>query len=126
MRLPRAVYNFSAGLEVVTGLTICAIPNVVMNLLYGSPLIVQGESLARLYGIALISFGVASVGDFNEKARNKSAELGLTIYNLLAGVLLIHTAAIGTAQGSLIWPGGIFHLILGVVMVIDQVNNKLN
>jgi hypothetical protein len=75
--------------------------------------------LARLFGAGVFALGLACL-----KARNDvgspagvAVSLGITVYNLLAAVVLLWTAAASGLGGLLLWGAGIGHAALCVLFV---------
>lgn len=117
MKFPRsALYRISATLELITGITLLCLPGLMVQQLFqtdanGAPL-----HMAQLYGIALVGLGVAS----SSEPCPHSAQRGLLIYNSSAALLLIALKAQGISQGLVVWSAAGLHLVLGILMMIDQ------
>lgn len=120
VKLTRHATRISCLVELSTGVPLVLVPSVVMALLFGSPLADGGDQLAQLFGAALISLGIScwSAGDL--EAKPSTARLGLMLYNLAAALFLIGFAFTGAAQGPMVGPAGLLHLVLGLLMLLDQ------
>jgi hypothetical protein len=112
--------RISCLVELSTGVPLVLVPGVVMTLLFGSPLSDGGDQLAQLFGAALIGLGISCWSASAPDARPSSARLGLMLYNLTAALFLIGFAITGAAQGLMAGPAGMLHLVLGLLMLLDQ------
>jgi hypothetical protein len=118
--LTRHSTRISCLVELSTGVPLVLVPGVVMTLLFGSPLSDGGDQLAQLFGAALIGLGISCWSASAPDARPSSARLGLMLYNLTAALFLIGFAITGAAQGLMAGPAGMLHLVLGLLMLMDQ------
>jgi hypothetical protein len=91
----------------------------MVSLLLGSPLDSIGVVLTRLFGAGVFALGLACL-----KARDDvgspaglAVSIGITAYNVLAGVVLLWTAAGSGLGGLLLWGAGIVHAALGALFV---------
>jgi hypothetical protein len=115
----RLLLTLSGGLEILAGLPALIIPAPVVSLLLGSPLDSIGVVLTRLFGAGVFALGLACL-----KARDDvgspaglAVSIGITAYNVLAGVVLLWTAAGSGLGGLLLWGAGIVHAALGALFV---------
>ena len=120
VKLLRRSTRISCLVELSTGLPLVLVPDVVMTLLFGSPVTGGGHQLAQLFGAALIGLGISCWSASVPDAQPSSARLGLTLYNLTAAVFLVGFAVTGAAQGPMAGPAGLLHLVLGLLMLLDQ------
>lgn len=120
VKLLRHSTRISCLVELSTGLPLVLVPDVVMTLLFGSPVPGGGHQLAQLFGAALIGLGISCWSANVPDAQPSSARLGLTLYNLTAAVFLVGFAVTGAAQGPMAGPAGLLHLVLGLLMLLDQ------
>ena len=120
VKLIRHSTRISCLVELSTGLPLVLVPGVVMTLLFGSPLPDGGDRLAQLFGAALIGLGISCWSASVPDAQPSSARLGLMLYNLAAALFLISFAVTGAAQGPMAGPAGLLHLVLGLLMLLDQ------
>ena len=91
-----------------------------MQQLFSSPTSDAGEQLTRLYGLALIGLGVACW----ESPCPLPARRGLLVYNCSAAVLLIILGSQELSGGAAVWAGALIHVVLGVLMIRDQLANS--
>ena len=118
--LTRHSTRISCLVELSTGVPLVLVPGVVMTLLFGSPLSDGGDQLAQLFGAALIGLGISCWSASTPDARPSNARLGLMLYNLTAALFLIGFAITGAARGLMAGPAGMLHLVLGLLMLLDQ------
>jgi peptidoglycan/LPS O-acetylase OafA/YrhL len=115
MNWSRFLFNASAGLEGLTGLAALITPIIVIDLLFASEIDALGLYLARVLGIALGAFGIATWEWSNQPAR-LNARVGLCLYNLGVGLLLAYFGFVSNGFGILLWPVALLHLVLGLIM----------
>ena len=89
VKLLRHSTRISCLVELSTGLPLVLAPDVVMTLLFGSPVPGGGHQLAQLFGAALIGLGISCWSASALDAKPSSARLGLMLYNLTAALFLI-------------------------------------
>ena len=114
------LYRLASAIELVTGVTLLLLPAIVMQQLFSSPASDAGEQLTRLYGLALIGLGVACWGS----PCPIPARRGLLVYNCSAAVLLIILGSQALSGGAAVWAGALIHVVLGVLMIRDQLANS--
>lgn len=114
------LYRLASAIELITGVTLLLLPAVVMQQLFSSPTSDAGEQLTRLYGLALIGLGVACW----ESPCPLPARRGLLVYNCSAAVLLIILGSQELSGGAAVWAGALIHVVLGVLMIRDQLANS--
>ena len=114
------LYRLASAIELITGVTLLLLPAVVMQQLFSSPTSDAGEQLTRLYGLALIGLGVACW----ESPCPLPAKRGLLVYNCSAAVLLIILGSQELSGGAAVWAGALIHVVLGVLMIRDQLANS--
>ena len=100
---------FAAVAEGATGVALIVMPALVVRLLLGAELSSPALSLARVTGMALLSFGVAC---WPGKAATSAALAGMTIYGLLVTIYFVYVGLRGEWVGVLLWPAVVVHAIL--------------
>ena len=105
----------TAFAEAGIGICLLMFPSVVFALLLGSKQPATETLLVgRIAGAALLGIGVASWLARSDKPG--SAELGLligiTIYTVVAAVLLAYAGEVLGMAGILLWPAVMFHAVL--------------
>jgi hypothetical protein len=111
----RLLFNFSAVVEVLTGISMLVAPGFVVGLLLGDGLSPIGIAVARILGIGLLSLGVSAWE--NPQQENRVARIGICVYNLGVAVLLGMLGTIAGMIGILLWPGVAFHGLIGAAML---------
>jgi hypothetical protein len=116
----KALFTVTAGLEVVTGMGLLAVPaQIVLLLLGGSLDTPAGFVVARVAGAALVALGLAC---WNARVDPHSrAAAGVTaamlVYNS-ATVALLAYASIGLRLSGIgLWPAAGLHLALAIACV---------
>ena len=112
----RSVYNFSAGLEIVSGVGIVAIPKISMDFLFSESFADPVSSIARLYGFALLGLGIACLERDADRLAVTNTRKGLFIYNITVAIVLMNASSAGTANTLVLLAAGLLHLLLGVIM----------
>lgn len=106
----------TAVLEVVTGLTLCVVPSLFVQLLLSDGVSGTGLALGRVAGFALIALGAACWPGWeftwDNRFRPTQALLGMLIYNLLVAAYLSYVGATSLSVGILLWPGVALHSFL--------------
>ena len=113
------LYRLASAIELITGVSLLLMPAVVMSLLFSSPTTDSGVKLTQLYGLALIGLGVTCWGS----PCTTPARRGLLVYNCSAAILLLHLALQTLSGGAAVWAGAVIHVVLGVLMVRDQLGD---
>jgi hypothetical protein len=107
----RKVLALAAVGEAATGLMLIAYPPLVVRLLCGLEVSGSGIILSRIFGISLISLGLACW------PANGSSQplLGMLTYTALATVYLV-VFGLGGSAGILLWPAVVLHAVLTVLL----------
>ncbi len=114
----RLLFNVSAAIEIVTGITMLVIPAIVVGLLLGEGLGPTGVAVTRILGVGLLSLGIAG-WDSQEQAQGTvlGPRTGLLVYNAGATAMFVYLGTIGTMNGLLLWPAAALHLVIGLLML---------
>jgi hypothetical protein len=112
----RRLYRIAAAVELITGITLLCLPGLMIQLLFQTDVSGAERPLAQLYGLALLGLGVSCTS----KPCPRSAQRGLAIYNSFASVLLFALITKAISGGPVVWAAACLHLVLGVLMIIDQ------
>ncbi len=105
----------SAGLEVLTGLTLVAAPSLLARFLFGSDLNVAGEATGRISGLVMLCLAVGCWPRTGDSGQHQ-AFFPLVALSWLAAAFLVVTGLIGANVGLLLWPAAALHLILAVLL----------
>ena len=122
MHPQRNLYRLAATIELITGVSLLFMPGLIIRLLFETDANEAGFSLAQLYGLALVGLGVSCSSD----PCPRPAQRGLLIYNSVASVLLFALITKAISDGLVMWSAACIHLILGVLMIIDQLQARSN
>ncbi len=90
------------------GLSLLVFPELVVRLLFGSPVAGTGAVAARFAGIALFGLGVACWPAGN----GDGARRGMLAYGILATLYLAYLGVSGGPVGPLLWPAVALHVAL--------------
>ena len=118
----RNLYRLATTIELITGVTLLLMPELIIRLLFATDANEVGLSLAQLYGLALVGLGVSSASEPCPRA----AQRGLLFYNSFAAVQLFALIAKAISGGLVVWSAACLHLMLGVLMTIDQLQERSN
>jgi len=109
-------YRIATAVELITGITLLFLPELMIQLLFQTDASGAELHLAQLYGLALVGLGVSCASE----PCPQSAQRGLTIYNSSAAILLFTLIAKAIADGLVVWAAACLHLVLAVLMIIEQ------
>ncbi len=100
--------------EAVSGLVLVVLPGSASWLVFGAASDGAGRAMARLAGVALVALAIACWP--TEGAR--WPQRGLLAYNVFAAVLLLSIGSAGQTVGWFLWPAGIGHAVLAVLLAV--------
>jgi hypothetical protein len=112
----RLLMLVSGAFEALFGLSALLAPNMLIGALGTAP-DPAAVFLARILGAATLGIGVAALLA-REHIDNKgglAAAYGLALYNVLAGALILWTAAAAGLGGAALWSAGLFHAGIGAL-----------
>jgi hypothetical protein len=105
--------RISSVAEATTGFAAIIIPSIVIQLLFGVEVSGVALTISRLAGIALLSLGIACwPGEHFMQAFR-----AMSLYNLLVAIFFIYIGLSSSFVGILLWPAGILHLALAVLLI---------
>jgi hypothetical protein len=104
----KKVLVLAAVSEAATGVALLIVPSLVGQLLFGLELSGIAMTVARVTGIALISFGVACWPG--------TPLTGMLIYSAAVTLYLAYVGFAGGLTGILLWPAVVLHLILTALL----------
>jgi hypothetical protein len=105
------ILTLCAIFEAVTGLALIVAPSLAGTALLGEPLTGGAIPLVRVAGIALIGLAIA--------CRPGPAHLGMLVYGALVMLYLAFLGLTGIANGWLLWPAVVGHLLLTMLLVAE-------
>ena len=121
----RLLMIVSGAFEAAFGASALLTPNMVIDAL-GTGSGLSAVFFARILGAATLALGVSALlaRDSLATSGGLAVAYGLTLYNVLAGALIIWTASSGAGSASL-WAAGLFHALIGALFVYAlAVNGK--
>jgi hypothetical protein len=112
----RLLFNVSAAIEILTGVTMLIVPALVIELLLGEGLGPTGVAVTRILGVGLLSLGIAGWNS-QEQGTVLGPQTGLLVYNIGATALFVFLGTIGAMGGLFLWPAAGLHLVISVLML---------
>ena len=112
--------RLSCLVELGTGTALLLTPGLAMTLIVGSSLPKGGNQMAQLFGAAILCLGLSCWSSSGSNERTSMPVIGLTAYNVIAGLLLALFSITGVANAIVAIPAALLHIALGVVLFIDQ------
>jgi hypothetical protein len=110
------IAQVAASIEIIVGITLIIVPDLVAQLLFGSALIGNGVPITRIAGIGLLSLGIACLST-RGSATSPRAILGLLTYNSGAAILFTYVGLATPAGGILLWPAAILHAFIAAALL---------
>jgi len=112
----RLLMVVSGAFEALFGIAAILATGTVVDAL-GTGADPAGTFFARVLGAATLGIGVAALLARNELQTHGglAAACGLTLYNVLAAVVILWTAA--ELGGASLWAVGIIHAVIGTLLV---------
>jgi hypothetical protein len=111
------ILTAASAVELVTGLALIAVPDVVSRLLLGVGAAGLGPALCRFFGIALLALGLACWPDRPGAAGRAPAWRAMLAYNGLVAVYLLLLGTAGHFTGPLLWPAVAFHAVMALLLL---------
>ena len=112
--------RLSCLVELGTGTALLLTPGLAMTLIVGSSLPNGGNQMAQLFGAAILCLGLSCWSSNASTERTSMPVIGLTAYNVIAGVLLALFSITGVANAIVTIPAALLHIALGVALFVDQ------
>jgi hypothetical protein len=112
----RYVVMAAAWLEIVVGATFLAVPDIPCRLLFAATPDGLGVPLARFAGIGLLALGIGCLPS-KATGSNRSAVLGLFVFNVGATLFCAWIAVATSFRGLLLWPVVILHAIIATALL---------
>ena len=112
--------RLSCLVELGTGVALLLAPGLAITLIVGSSLPNGGNQMAQLFGAAILCLGLSCWSSSGSTERTSMPVIGLTAYNVIAGVLLALFSITGVANAIVTIPAALLHIALGVALFVDQ------
>lgn len=119
----------TAILEAGTGVFLLLVPAIPLTLLLGvEQAAPETLFVARIFGAALLSLGVACwpAGRDSQSYTQQGLLIGVLIYDGSAAILLVYGGSILSMGGIALWPAAVLHTILAVWCVFCLWGNAAN
>ena len=116
----RPLLTISGALEILMGVLALISPATVVIMLLGGPVDQITLVLTRLFAAGVFALGLAclKVRDHAGTPAGLAVSIGITSYNVLAGVVIVWAAAGLSLGGILLWGTGAAHAVLGGFFII--------
>ena len=111
-----SLLTLTAIIEAATGLTLMAVPSVVVRLLLGGEISGASIPLGRVAGFGLVSLGMACWPGRDPTGKTAPAFRAMLTYNSLAALYLLSLGIGGEWVGPLLWPAVALHGILSLLL----------
>lgn len=103
--------SVAAAVEGATGFALIVVPHLVSRLLFAADLVAAGTAIARVAGIALLSFSLGCWLDRRRADAETSALVPMLAYNILVTPFLIYLGMGSELIGILLWPAVAIHAV---------------
>jgi hypothetical protein len=113
------VFAFASIVEFGTGIAVIIGPVLIVRLLLGEEVAGVGVAVARCFGVALFSLGLACWPTGTPVRSDSAAFRAMLVYNALIAVFLVYLAATG-ASGTLLWPAIALHTAIGLSLLFAR------
>lgn len=111
----KRLLTLTALLEVPTGLSLIAVPDLVVRFLLGGGISGSGIPLGRVAGVALLAIGLACwlASHDSRSCAARGLASGMTIYNFGVAIVLVISAIHSHLSGVALWPAVVAHAGMG-------------
>ncbi len=109
----------AAGIEVGAGVAALAVPHLLISLLLGITADAASRMTTRVLGVALIALAFCCWKTRADAiaASRAGTVTAMTFYNAGAAALLVTFAAVGTANGFIVWVVAALHAALAAAFI---------
>jgi hypothetical protein len=118
------VLLFSSAVEIATGLGFLIAPSLLLSLLLGMEGSTAVVMIARFFGIAVLSLGLACWPGAENQSHGAPPLRAMLVYNVAAALYLAYLGAIDGVLGPLLWPGAVLHAIVAVLLGIGYLSGQ--
>jgi hypothetical protein len=122
--LQKSFVMAAAWLEIIVGIVVLTVPDVVSQLFFGAKVDGAGAILARFAGIGIFALGIACLPSA-ARASHRSAVLGLFVFNFGVAILFVWVGVATALHGVLLWPGAVLHGIIATALLPQLVTLKI-
>jgi hypothetical protein len=124
-RLTVVILYFEIVAEGLTGVAAVLFPTVVCRLLFGAELTAAGDAMARIAGIALLSF-VLACWLAQREGEERRALIALLFYNAMTTVYLAALGVQNEIVGVLLWPAIVAHVLVAALIIVALFQGRLS
>ena len=107
------ILAFAAVAEGATGLALVIAPALVVRVLVGLDVSIDGELLGRCFGIALIALALACWPAVSASGATRA----MLAYNGLIALYLTYLGAVLHLYGLLLWPAAALHAVVALLLI---------
>jgi hypothetical protein len=122
--LQRSFVMAAAWLEIIVGIVVLTVPDVVSQLLFGVKVEGAGAILARFAGIGLFALGIACLPSA-ARPSHRSAVFGLFVFNFGVVILFVWVGVTTALHGVLLWPGVVLHGAIATALLPQLATLKI-
>ncbi|MGC1816319.1 MAG: hypothetical protein WA900_01495 [Casimicrobiaceae bacterium] len=113
------VFAFASFVESGTGIAVMIGPVLVVRLLLGEEVAGVGVAVARCFGVALFSLGLACWPTGAPVRSDSPGFRAMLVYNAVIALFLVYLAATGVS-GTLLWPAIALHTAIGLSLLFAR------
>jgi hypothetical protein len=113
----------ACGIEAATGLGLLVAPAVVARLVIGADIAGASIIVGNIAGLALIALAIAC-WPRQAAGSDKGTYVAMIVYNLLVALLLAEAGVSGTANGALLWPVVVIHLVFTILIALASFGSR--
>jgi hypothetical protein len=107
------ILAFAAATEGATGLALMIAPALVVQVLVGLDVSIDGELVGRCFGIALVALALTCWPAVNASGATRA----MLAYNGLIALYLTYVGAVLHLHGLLLWPAIALHAVVALLLI---------
>ena len=119
------VLKFASVVEICTGVGFAFEPALLLSLLLGMETSNVSALMGRLFGVALISLGIAC---WPGRGNNVlwSPIVAMSLYNAIVAIYLTVLGSFMHTGGILLWPGVILHAVVAFLLSMHSFRHMMH
>ena len=122
--LQKSFVMAAAWLEIIVGIALLTVPDVLSQLFFGAKVEGAGAIFARFAGIGIFALGLACLSS-RARASHRNAVLGLFVFNFGVDILFVWVGVATAVHGVLLWPGALLHGVIAAALLPQLVRLKI-
>ena len=122
--LQKSFVMAAAWLEIIVGIALLTVPDVLSQLFFGAKVEGAGAIFARFAGIGIFALGIACLPP-PVGASHRRAVLGLFVFNFGVDILFVWVGVATALHGVLLWPGAVLHGVIAAALLPQLVTLKV-